>query len=107
MSVASKGRSRVTQNRPLQLLYPLEINHSPDPTTDHPDPLISSGVIELENVSGGTDWTDASEKHRRPQRASAKKSEERRTTWIAINKRTCTNLHYFLFRPPKEEAKEH
>ena len=82
VSVASKGRRHITLNRPLQLLYPLEINHSPDPTMDHPDPLISPGGIGPENVSGETDRSDASERPQRPQRASAKEGEERRT-WIA------------------------
>ena len=50
---------------------------------NHSDPLNSPEVIELENVSGGTDRFDASEKQRRPQRGSAKKNEERRRTWIA------------------------
>ena len=62
VSVASKGRNHTTLNRPLQLLYPLEIDQPPDLKTDHPDPVKSSGGIELENVSGETDRSDASEK---------------------------------------------
>ena len=83
MSVASKGCSHITQNRLLQLLYPLEINHSPDPRMDHLDHLNFPGVIELENVSGGTDRSDASEEQQCPQCASVKESKERRRTWIA------------------------
>ena len=62
MSVASNGRSHINLNRPLQLLYPLEVNYIPDCRTYHPDPLNSPGVIELENESGGTDLSDATEK---------------------------------------------
>ena len=82
MSVASKGRRHITLNRPLQLLYPLEINHPPDPKTDNPKPLNLPGVIELENASGETERSNASEKPRRPQRSAAKEGEERRRTWI-------------------------
>ena len=83
VSVASKGRSHVTLNKPLQLLYPLETNHPPDPKTEHPNLLNSPGGTELENVPEETDQSDASAKPRRPQHASAKKDEERRRTWIA------------------------
>ena len=80
VSVANKGRSHVTLKRPLQLLYPLEINHSPDPKMGHPDPLNSPRGIELKNVSGETNCSDVSEKPQHLQRASTK---ERRRTWIA------------------------
>ena len=53
--VASKGPSHITLNGPLQLLYPQEIRHPPDPKTDHPDLLNSSGDTRLENVPGETD----------------------------------------------------
>ena len=62
--VASKGRSHVTLSRPLQLLhvYPLEINHPPDPKTDHPNLLNSPGDIGLKSVPGETDHSDVSAK---------------------------------------------
>ena len=66
VSVTSKGRSHITLNRPLQLLYLLKIDHPPDPKMDHPDPLNSPGDIGLENVPGETDHPDDSAKPRHP-----------------------------------------
>ena len=83
VSVATKGRSCATLNRPLQLLYPLEINQPPDTKINSPGTLNPPGTTEQKDVSGGADQSDAPEKSRRPQRASAKKGEERSRTWIA------------------------
>ena len=74
LSVATKGRSCATLNRPLQLLYPLEINQPPDTKINSPGTLNPPGTTEQKDASGGADQSDAPEKSRRPQRASAKKA---------------------------------
>ena len=67
VSVATKGRSCATLNRPLQLLYPLEINQPPDTKINSPGTLNPPGTTEQKDVSGGADQSDATEKSRRPE----------------------------------------
>ena len=87
VSAVSKGRSHITLNRPLQLLYPLEINHPPDPKTDYPDTLNSPGGIGLENVPGEN--SDVSAKPQCSQRAFAKEGDEGGKTWVAQPEEDC------------------
>lgn len=76
VSVAGKGRNYTTLNRPLQLLYPLEINHPPGEATNSTAESGSPDTAE----SGEP---EVAEKPQRLQRASARKGEERRRAWIA------------------------
>ncbi len=73
VTVAGKDRRLTTLNRPLQLLYPLEIPHSPPSTRT---------TRETESETNQTEKTPEAVRPR-PQRASAKRSEQIRKEWIS------------------------
>ena len=83
VSVAGKNRQATYLNRPLQLLYPLELR-SPEPVhADTPQETEEETSHQTADTEARTADADACASSRtRPSRAAAKKGEERRRRWI-------------------------
>jgi hypothetical protein len=75
VSLASKNRCFTSLNRPLQLLYPLEINHPIDVVSTHQE----TGGSKTDDDSG---YQPNDQLQSRPRRTSARKGEEKRRQWI-------------------------
>ena len=72
VGIAGKNRCFTSLNRPLQLLYPLEINHSPE-LMDIPQ--------EAQESEKRDKSADQPTRQPRSQRAAEKKGEEKRRLW--------------------------
>lgn len=80
--VAGRGRNHTTLNRPLQLLYPLEVPDGKDVART------SDSEKELQPADRSEPDSPVVENHeqastKRPQRASAREGEEKRRLWAA------------------------
>ena len=80
VGIAGKNRCFTSLNRPLQLLYPLEINHSPE-LIDSPQETRESENKETQESEKRDKSTDQPVCQPRPKRIAARKGEEKRRLW--------------------------
>ena len=80
VGIAGKNRCFTSLNRPLQLLYPLEINHSPE-LIDCPQETREPENKETQESEKQDKSTDQPICQPRPKRIAARKGEEKRRLW--------------------------
>ena len=73
VSIAGKNRRFTSLNRPLQLLYPLEINHPPN---------LENALEETEGGGMSTKFETQPSDQPRPQREATRRGERERRMWI-------------------------